>query len=89
MTLHQADKNYIFSGGSFHKQIMKANCSLCAARLLIVVMLQISVKQTAKGNKHTQTIQDPLLKKIFLEDDYRGIKSFIGCVTVTDTLNEL
>ena len=89
MTLHQADKNYIFSVGSLHKQIMKANFSLCAARLSSVVMLQVFVKQTTKGNKHTQTTQDPLSKKIFLEDVYRGIKSFIGCVTVTDTLNKL
>jgi hypothetical protein len=89
MTLRQADKQCIFSGGSLHKQIMKANCSLCAARLCSVVMLQIFVKQTTKGNKHNQTVQDHLLKKIFLEDDYREILSFYGCVTVTDTLNKL
>jgi hypothetical protein len=89
MTLRQADKQCIFSGGSLHKQIMKANCSLCAACLCSVVMLQIFVKQTTKANKHNQTIHDPLLKKIFLEDDYREIVSFYGCFTVTDTLNEL
>jgi hypothetical protein len=49
---------------------MKTNCSLCAARLCSVVMLQVFVKQTTKGNKHNQTVVDHLLKKIFLEDNY-------------------
>jgi len=66
MTFHKSDKQNIFSGGSLHKQIMKANCSLCAALLSSVVMLQIFVKQTINGNKHPQTVQDPLLKKFFL-----------------------
>jgi hypothetical protein len=30
MTLHQADKQCVFSGESLCKQIMRANCSLCA-----------------------------------------------------------
>jgi len=65
MTLHKSDKKILFLGGSLHKQIMKANCRLCAARLSSVVMLQIFVKQTTEGNKHPQTVQEPLLKKIF------------------------
>jgi hypothetical protein len=36
-------------------------------------MLQVFVKQTTKGNKHPQTVQDALLREIFLEDDYREI----------------
>ena len=61
MALHITDKQYIFSGGTLHKQIMKANCSLCAARLSSVVMLLTFVKQTIEGNKHPQTVQDTLL----------------------------
>jgi hypothetical protein len=52
-------------------------------------MLHIFVKQRSKGNKHPQTVQDHLLKIIFLEDYYRELKSFNGSFTVTDTLNEL
>jgi len=73
MTLHQAYKQYIFSSKFLGKQIIRANYSLCAPRLSSVVMLQNFVKQTTKENKHTQKVQDPLLKKIFLEDDYREI----------------
>ena len=52
---------------------MRANYSLCAPHLLSVIMLQNFVKQTTKGNKRTQKVQDPLLKKIFFEDNYREI----------------
>jgi len=42
-------------------------------------MLQIFVKQTTKGKKYLQTVQDPLLKKIFLEDDYSEIRVLMVC----------
>lgn len=55
----------------------------------VLLCVRVLWNKQPKGNKYPQTVQDPLLRTIFSWRRLSRNWSFIGCVTVTDTLKEL